>query len=468
MKALPLLLDGEFMSGIDSAYMPRLVERIVHRERDGLHLLLHPRRPRWAAANRTGWEIARLCSGTETVRTIAGRVAERYGVDTDRVERDAISFLKSLDRSELLAGGTADREEPAPAVHIGSVFLHLTARCNLRCIHCYAGSGPQEREELSDGRIRSIIDELAGRGGRAITFSGGEPLLRSNWREILEYAADRLTVTLNTNGTLVRSAEAAFLARLDPYIQVSLDGPDGSVHDPIRGNGSFDATVRGIRALQDAGLGGRIIVSMTLMKRNIRAAPAMLDFVQLLGIPKLRFLPLHSQGRARSSWDTLDASVDEYLDWYRYVYYDWKSQDAGFELAGGLPGYLLYASSSEDEPWCGIGRRIVIDADGSVQPCSLLMDRSFSLGNVNGMSLAEIESSKRLGELTEACLSRKDRIPACRECTWRNFCQASCPAFAHLERGTLMATDDYCDFRRRLFEDSIFRIARDRQTAASG
>ncbi|UCF06325.1 MAG: PqqD family peptide modification chaperone [bacterium] len=440
---------------------------LVHTERDSIHLLLHPERPRWVAANRMGWEILGLCDGSSTIRSIASRVAKRYDADPGQVEGDVIAFIRSLADAQLILTGADGGMEGKPPVSIRSIFLHLTDRCNLRCIHCYVGSTPSVDEELESSRIHGLIDELADLGGRGITFSGGEPLLRKDWLEIFEHAAERLTATLNTNGTLIKEATAAQLARLDPHIQVSLDGPNADVHDRIRGTGTFDAAVRGIRLLQEKGLGERLVISMTLMKQNIGSAPEMLSFVQRLGAPKLRFLPLHSQGRARSSWATLDATVEDYLAWYRHVYYEWRADRPGLELAGGLPGYLLYVSSSEEEPWCGIGRRVVIGANGDVQPCSLLMDEAFTLGNIKRMSLREIEASDRLGELTASCLARKERIPECRECTWRNFCQASCPAFAFLERGTLLATDDYCDFRRRLFEDSIFRIARTRESGVS-
>lgn len=456
------------MKEICASYIPRPVPGIVHRERDSIHLLLHPGRPRWVAANRTGWEILQLCDGSSTTRMIASQVASRYGADPGRVEGDVLAFIRRLAGAQLILSEDAGEMRAESPVAIRSIFLHLTDRCNLRCIHCYVGSEPAVSGEIGSERVHGLIDELADLGGRAITFSGGEPLLRTDWPDFFQHAAERLTVTLNTNGTLIKDRTAALLAGFDPFVQISLDGPSAEVHDRIRGGGTFDAALRGIRLLQDKGLGERLVVSMTLMKQNIGAAPGMLSFVQRLGIPKLRFLPLHSQGRARSNWGALDASVGEYLDWYRHAYYDWRADSPGLELAGGLPGYLLYVSSEEEEPWCGIGRRVVIGAGGDVQPCALFMDEAFTLGNIGQMSLREVEESAKLRELTDNCLARKDRIPECRGCTWRNFCQASCPAFAHLERGTLLATDDYCDFRRRLFEDSIFRIAAEKKAETSG
>jgi radical SAM protein with 4Fe4S-binding SPASM domain len=262
---------------------------------------------------------------------------------------------------------------------------------------------------------------------------------------------------------MIDAETASLLAGIRPYVQISLDGPSADVHDQVRGRGTFDATLRGIRLLQEAGIGDRLILSMTLMKHNIPSAPDMLSFVQELGVPKVRFLPLHSQGRARSSWSSLDASADQYLDWYHHVYYEWEADAPTMEVSGGLTGFLLYMPAEEGERWCGIGNRVVIDTRGDVYPCSLLMDEQFRIGNVETMSLEDIERSEKLRELTDLCISRTDEVAACKRCEWKSFCQTACPALSFREKGTFLVADDYCGFRRRLYNDKIFEIAKARE-----
>lgn len=451
------------MIEFNSSYIPQLSPGLLHKEKDSLHLLLHPEKPRWAVANQLGWEIVKLCDGKNTIKFIASIIAKRYGKPHSQVEKDVMGFMRSLDRARLLISDEEKVAKLSSPIKIESIFLHLTNRCNLRCIHCYVDGDVSKGEELKSQKIYDLIDELASIDGKAITFSGGEPLLRRGWFDIMKYASEKLEVTLNTNGMLIGSNSAGLLSQLTPHIQVSLDGPSPEIHDKIRGQGSFEATMKGIRQLQKRGLRDKLIICMTLMKDNIAWAPDMIDFVQQLGIPKLRFLPLHSQGRARFSWSTLDASLDEYLEWFSYVYYNQEVQSSSIEISGGLPGFLLYMPSEEETPWCGVGRKIVVDPYGGVYPCSLLMDKDFYIGNVNQMSIEEIEKSPKLRELTLACLSRKEKIEECNQCIWKNFCQASCPAFAFLDRGTLWATDDYCDFRQGLYGDLIFEIARNKQ-----
>ena len=201
---------------------------------------------------------------------------------------------------------------------------------------------------------------------------------------------------------------------------------------------------------------------MTVLRQKIGKAPELIDLAVSLGIPKIRFLPLHRQGRARSSRTGLDASHDDYFRWFRHVYLEREAGSGPVEVYGGLIGFLLKAPAEPDEHWCSIGRTIVVDSAVDIHPCALLMDPRLTIGNIRDMSLGQLESSPKLRGLTLACLARSETIEKCRVCIWRNFCRASCPAFPFLEKGTFRATDDFCDFRRQLYEDAVFTIARRR------
>jgi radical SAM protein with 4Fe4S-binding SPASM domain len=444
---------------MNASYVPRVCSGLIHRERDGLHLLLHPHEPRWLVTNRLGREVIELADGIRDMGQISGALAVRYGKDPGDIVSDIESFLGSLKKAGMLDKEGGTRPTPSHPVKIGGLFLHLTDRCNLRCAHCYVAADTVPLRDLAADKICDLVDELADMGGRSVTMSGGEPLLHPDWFEIVAHAAVALRVTLNTNGILVDRSVADRLKDVKPYVQVSLDGPDSITHDRIRGEGSFDSALRGIRTLLDAGLGEHLILSMTLMHSNISRAPEMIDLAASLGIPKVRFLPLHRQGRALSASKALDAPPEDYFSWFRHVYLERKPSSPPVEVYGGLIGFLLHTSGDADEHWCSIGRSVVIDSGGDVHPCALLMDRSLVLGNIHSMSLRQIEASPGLRDLALECSARKETIAKCRACIWRNLCRASCPAFSFLEKGTFSDTDDFCDFRRGLYEDAVFGIA---------
>src|SRR5829696_4701174 len=101
-------------------------------------------------------------------------------------------------------------EENRPAVTAFKAPLYaaweITHRCNARCLHCYSDSGPDAgcQEELSTAEALQVIDQLADAGLLVLAFSGGEPMMRPDWRELVRHAVRRgLSVNIGTNGSAV-------------------------------------------------------------------------------------------------------------------------------------------------------------------------------------------------------------------------------------------------------------------------
>lgn len=104
--------------------------------------------------------------------------------------------------------------------------MELTNQCNLRCRHCYASAREKLENELSLDEVKQLLRELSQVGTVEVEFSGGEPLLRPDLFEIIEYAKGLdFSVVLITNGTLVDRETAKRLGSLGlKHVQVSLDG----------------------------------------------------------------------------------------------------------------------------------------------------------------------------------------------------------------------------------------------------
>ena len=106
--------------------------------------------------------------------------------------------------------------------------VHPSRRCNLRCLHCYSASGPEERDELPVPVLESLVSDAAREGYRVLSLSGGEPLLYHGTPPVLARAHESgLQTTLTTNGTLLRPQ---YLEPVVPYLDlltISLDGVPG-------------------------------------------------------------------------------------------------------------------------------------------------------------------------------------------------------------------------------------------------
>ncbi len=149
------------------------------------------------------------------------------------------------------------------------VSWHLTYRCNLRCRYC--GFCENKVEELDTRSILNIINELALCGTKLIVLTGGEPFLREDLSEIIEFCkTKKLFVSINSNGTLIKE-QIRKLRKVDA-IKLSLDGPK-HINDFIRGTGVHDKVIEAIQICKNEGL--EVNISTVISKHNI-------DYIQYI------------------------------------------------------------------------------------------------------------------------------------------------------------------------------------------
>ena len=125
----------------------------------------------------------------------------------------------------------------------------LTYACNLACVHCLSSSGRRDPRELSTAEAKSVIDELQRMQVFYVNIGGGEPTVRPDFWELLDYAvAHDVGVKFSTNGIKLDKARAAQLAATDYVdVQISLDGATADVNDHVRGPGSYATAIRAWR-----------------------------------------------------------------------------------------------------------------------------------------------------------------------------------------------------------------------------
>lgn len=153
--------------------------------------------------------------------------------------------------------------------------FNVTFRCNLRCTYC--GVDRLEYSELTAEQQKEMLRELRALGGRWVTFSGGEPLLRKDLLDVIDYAVDTLGmhVFLSSNGRFVPKYIDR-LAKVDK-ISISLDGPE-DVHDAVRGEGAFQRAVEAIEACRDKGI--KVSLTCTLSSLNTGRLDEVIDFAR--------------------------------------------------------------------------------------------------------------------------------------------------------------------------------------------
>jgi len=194
---------------------------------------------------------------------------------------------------------------PSPQAHSGAVpaprivAWEITTRCDLACRHCRASATAEpDPRELSPEAALGVVEQLAEAGTKLLILSGGDPLLRPDWPAIAARAsALGIRVTMAPNGIHVDADVAANMR--DCGIEraaISLDFPTAALHDDFRGvPGAFDAAVRALKLLRDAGI--ECQVNSTLTELNVDYLDALVDLALDLGAAAFHPFLLVETGR---------------------------------------------------------------------------------------------------------------------------------------------------------------------------
>jgi AdoMet-dependent heme synthase len=214
------------------------------------------------------------------------------------------------------------------------VFWETTAGCNLRCIHCRRIEVADQLtpHDLTTAEAFSLVDQLAAFGSPVLVLSGGEPLMRRDILEIARYATDaNLPVALATNGTLIDDTLAARIRDSGvKRVSISFDGADAATHDMFRSlPGSFEAAIRGFRALRAVGL--PVQINTTVARHNQAQLEAILQIAKDLDAVALHLFLLVPVGCGVEIAEDQMISAVEYervLNWL----YDVEQSEPSLQL----------------------------------------------------------------------------------------------------------------------------------------
>jgi len=153
-----------------------------------------------------------------------------------------------------------------------NVSFALNNRCNYSCTYCTRWE--QKTEELKLEQIQKIIDDLVEMGTENLALTGGEPLIREDIGEIIDYVKQKdIRLSINSNGTLVPK-KIKKLAKIN-LLTLSYDGPNG-VQKNVRGKECYDDVVKAIQTAQVNNIPLRLYTVIT--KNNVDSLGELLKF----------------------------------------------------------------------------------------------------------------------------------------------------------------------------------------------
>lgn len=279
--------------------------------------------------NDSAYEILSLCQQGKTQEEIEQYLLSEYEADPHLIKDDLQEYLSYLTASKFIQNGKDVKKDCINMKKIPTqdmydrnytlglppyvlsaplkVLIELTHICNLKCVHCFADADFCKYNEkgyiegeLTTQQWYKVIDNILEAGVFEILLSGGEATMRKDLLDIAKYIQSKgASYCLLSNATLIDDKLAKGLKSTGcEKVESNMDGYDAKTYDCFRGvAGSFDATIRGIKACIENGIPVRCNVMET--KMNIFGLKKIVDKAYEIGVREVYVVPLESGGRAK-------------------------------------------------------------------------------------------------------------------------------------------------------------------------
>ncbi len=356
--------------------------------------------------------------------------------------------------------GAGDQRSGSTQDHGPVVVWNCTRTCNLKCIHCYADSDNQKYEgELTTEEAKDFIYDLSQFKVPVILFSGGEPLLREDVFELIQYANQcNIRCTISTNGTLIDKDLALRIKQNGVgYVGISLDGI-GSNHDEFRrSKGCFDKALSGIRCCREANQ--KVGLRFTINKHNINQLDDIFYLIKDEKINRVCFYHLVYSGRGSEmikddiSHDEVRAAMDLIIE---------KTIEIGEKVEiltvdNHADAVYLYLQVKDKYPHLADNVLKFIEMNGGNRSGIAIANvdyqgnvhadqftRRYAFGNIKDRKFSEIwtdTSNSMMHKLRDRKAHLKGR---CSQCNWLNLCNGNFRPRAESVTGDFWASDPAC------------------------
>jgi radical SAM protein with 4Fe4S-binding SPASM domain len=375
---------------------------------------------------------------------------------SDYTEEEILEFLSDL--TKTLNQPIIPQESPR-----GSA-IYVTNSCNMRCEHCRF-SCTKSSNDLPMQTISDFIDMEHKEGSTLLTVTGGEPLLVwEKTKTALEHAhVLGMTTNLLTNGSLVTSKIADFLADRGTTVQVSLDSLSPEKFYTFR-KFPLEPVMRGIRQLLEAGVA--VHLSFCLSKTSIEEIESIFDFVKHNKIAALHFPLLERGGRATKSWSDYALTDDELVAFFEMLLHRYFVEGLRDEIhLSDIEMFLKQIAHPPATQHCNLFQNAsALFDDGKVYGCTNLCGDPRFLAGIP--SDPENLRTNRI-KLRQA-LPKLEEIQECCACELQFLCLGGCKDRVMLaNNGCLAKPDPYCKVLKYLYKKLLFIQANLQEELAS-
>jgi radical SAM protein with 4Fe4S-binding SPASM domain len=315
---------------------------------------------------------------------------------------------------------------------------NVTRECNMKCSHCYINATDKKLDnELNTQEGKLLIDQIYEVSRPLLVLSGGEPLLRPDIFELIEYgSAKGLKMGLGSNGSLIDDAVARKLKAAGiATVSISLDSHIAAQHDEFRGvDGAWEKAVNACKALRKNNV--LVQVNTTLTQQNYNQIDDIMSLAEGIGVENFHLFFLVPTGRGTK---LTDISPQKYEDMITSTFAKAPRHRLNVRPSCA-PQFMRIAKGMglDMKQWirgCIAGMYYCrIYPNGDVTPCPYL---PIKLGNVREKSFSDIWSNSTVFKALRDPNALKGK---CGACEYRSLC-GGCRARAY---GLSSDFIDYC------------------------
>ena len=306
-----------------------------------------------------------------------------------------------------------------------NLFFELTTACNEHCFHCGSNCAVPQPDELTTEEFKGILDQIKEDFGTKRTFlsiTGGEPLLRRDFFDIMSHAkALGFRWGMTSNATLITKEVAHKLAEAGmKTISVSIDGlPE--THDALRGfKRGYELAMRGIQNLIDEGAFASVQITTVVNHENIKELPEMFEIFKGIDIDSWRVINLEPIGRALLRPELM-CTPDDLREMFDFIK---AARKDGFPVIYGCSHYLGLDYEVEVRDWywlCNAGVYTAsITSRGDITAC-LDIERNPRViyGNIRRDRFRDVWENR----FEFFRHDKAEDCGKCRDCEHRRFCR---------------------------------------------
>ncbi len=343
-----------------------------------------------------------------------------------------------------------------PRLH--SFYLYLTSGCNLACRHCWVkprfiDGMPDPQDCIDPELLFAAVTEAKTLGLTHAKLTGGEPLFHPRFRDIaLGLSGLGIELNMETNGVLLTPELASFMKNETKinFVSVSLDDDDAGAHDVFRGvKGAFEATLRGLDALRDAGFRNTQVI-MSVHRGNVGQIERVVGLAEAHGAESVKFNPVTDTGRGMQMADRGETlGIPELLDLEKFVYGPLKEMSLHKRLTLNIPpairSFSILMETGGCTGDCGVTGILGILGTGEIAMCGIGQTVPSLVYGKLGDSIKDIWlNHPKLLALRRELEDTRHYPGICGDCLMAGFCRTGCVAGNYREGGGMVWPGKEC------------------------